>query len=445
MQLMTQQAKPALEFGALETGLGGDTGSRGAEGAAAARAGPPAADRSSFTTKALCVLVLALLVVVIERSTALKSLADDVRALQASSSVVISKSAVPPSGFALGEALHKGKGEWVDKTPLALPTSDLQTVACGGAIYVLGGLTGTQSAGTAVATMMRFDQYYETHTARAPMPTPRFRFGAACLDGVVYVAGGFVTKALGDAGKPDGALYAYNATGNTWAAKASMPTARGDIALVASTVTGKLYAFGGYEKDYAVTSAAVDAYDPTTNTWIAKVGTMPGGGRADFAAVELGTKLYAIGGWDSAYPPNPSKKVEVFDPASRTFAAGAAAAADLSVARGDSAVVVMRGSIYVIGGETFNPAVKCAGGNTNGCWLCGYCIPLHDVEMYDATNNVWITVAPVPAPRFRFQGAYANGAIFTFGGHSQGQAAVKTVESYYAVDTAPLYLHYKQA
>ena len=76
MQL-TQQAKPALEFGALETGLGGDTGSRGAEGAAAARAGPPAADRSSFTTKALCVLVLALLVVVIERSTALKSLADD--------------------------------------------------------------------------------------------------------------------------------------------------------------------------------------------------------------------------------------------------------------------------------------------------------------------------------------------------------------------------------
>ena len=69
------------------------------------------------------------------------------------------------------------------------------------------------------------------------MPTGRFRFSAACLDGSVYVAGGYAAYADGDSGACLATVDRYDVAGKAWAAVGSvapLAIARGDLALAAS-------------------------------------------------------------------------------------------------------------------------------------------------------------------------------------------------------------------
>ena len=52
------------------------------------------------------------------------------------------------------------------------------------------------------------------------------------------------------------------ASGDTWAQKADMPTARADLA--ACAVNGEIYVIGGGWGPFLST---VEVYDPSTNTW----------------------------------------------------------------------------------------------------------------------------------------------------------------------------------
>ena len=133
------------------------------------------------------------------------------------------------------------------------------------------------------------------------MPTGRFRFSAACLDGHVYVAGGYATYANGTNGTCLATVDRYDVTGKTWASAgtvAPLAIARGDLALVASA--GKLYAFGGYGYEYPYpdpAAAAVEVFDPATSAW-ATAASMPNGGKGDIQAVEMDGVIYVPGGWN---------------------------------------------------------------------------------------------------------------------------------------------------
>jgi len=99
---------------------------------------------------------------------------------------------------------------------------------------------------------------------------------------------------LGDTTTPPSG---YTYTGMTiyssdkWTAKANMPTARGELAVV--EVNNKIYAIGGYDiSGNAMTTN--EQYDPATNSWTVKA-NMPTA-RAGLAAVTVNGKIYAIGG-----------------------------------------------------------------------------------------------------------------------------------------------------
>lgn len=38
------------------------------------------------------------------------------------------------------------------------------------------------------------------------------------------------------------------------------------------------------------------------------------------------------------------------------------------------------------------------------------------VDLYLAAYDLWVPMAPMPEPRFRFDAAYANGFVYVFGG-----------------------------
>ena len=82
------------------------------------------------------------------------------------------------------------------------------------------------------------------------MPTARGYAAGRVLNGKLYVVGG------GSGGQPLGRVEAYNPATNTWATKASMPSARWNLA--AASANGILYALGGlgpngYTKNEAYT------------------------------------------------------------------------------------------------------------------------------------------------------------------------------------------------
>ena len=87
------------------------------------------------------------------------------------------------------------------------------------------------------------------------MPTARQGLGVAALNGVLYAVGG---QNVGGPPMIHAALEAYDPATNTWTTKASMPTARVYVGVAA--INGILYAMGG-EEATGMTST-VEAYQP---------------------------------------------------------------------------------------------------------------------------------------------------------------------------------------
>src|SRR6185436_17064555 len=93
-------------------------------------------------------------------------------------------------------------------------------------------------------------------SVKTPSPAP-ISFGTvAVVNGLIYLVG------VGGAG-PQTSVYAYNPVADSWAPKASMPTAR--YACAGAAVNGIIYVAGGYTSTAAV--ATVEAYNPATDAW----------------------------------------------------------------------------------------------------------------------------------------------------------------------------------
>jgi N-acetylneuraminic acid mutarotase len=387
--------------------------------------------------------ILAVLVIVIVLVTTADSASTSTNAASSSLPVIFSTSPVLSSNLNLkgsykkGTPLFEGEGEWIDKVSLDDKMSDGQAVACNGKIYVLGGLTLNNAAGVVRNHILEYDPYYETIVRKADMPVGRFRFGAACHDNKVFVLGGFSSKADGDDGNGLATMHAFDTLTNSWSTKASMTVPRGDLTFV--TVGTKLYACGGYGIGYDMTVAgtANEEYDPATDSWTTKASMKHA--RGDLVGAALDGKLYAVAGFNEVYPPQPTNFVEIFDPVTNTWTTGP----PIKLPRGDPAFGVKDGHLFVIGGETYSSKVPCdADGNSlSGCWVCGACIPVHDVEMFDPATQTWTTMAPYPGNRFRFSAATANDVIWTFGGHTQGELATNTVSAFYYVNHKSLFVH----
>ena len=154
-----------------------------------------------------------------------------------------------------------------------------------GKIYVAGGLRGG-----AVAEVSRFDPAANAWTTGLPaLPMPRDHGCGGASGGTLYVVGGrrggITTQAP--------TVYAYT-PGGAWTERAAMPTARGGTAC--GIADERIVVVGG-EGNAAAASGVfpqAEVYDASTNTW-ATLAPMPTP-RHGMGAAVIDGKLYVPGG-----------------------------------------------------------------------------------------------------------------------------------------------------
>jgi N-acetylneuraminic acid mutarotase len=281
---------------------------------------------------------------------------------------------------------------WMTKTPMPTGRWEFGTATGNnGKIYTIGGITLINGSSVVLDTVEEYNPASDVWTTKTSLPSPaRYGLGAVEVNGEIYAIGGsgfpwsnqvnvydpntdtWSTKSsmltsranLGVARATNGKIYAiggynstivenhgilatneeYNPETDTWTTKASMPTAREFVTVVAS-MNGKIYAIGGIGGGGLNTSDIVEEYDPVTDMWISRT-KLPQSGVDGGGAVSADNgKIYLIGGYGNTpsvleYDPIHdiwAEKVSVPMPMGRTF---------LGVAKGTN------GKIYAIGGAT---------------------------------------------------------------------------------------------
>lgn len=373
--------------------------------------------------------------------------------------VYMSNTASSPSGYYYGGALYQGSGMWITNKP-ALPSarSDLTAVSVGSTVFLMG---GQDASATVLDETLEFDPIFERYnTSRARMPTPRYRFAAAAVGGKIYVIGGITVYD----GAPTDSVDIYDVQTDTWTAGPPMSLARSDLA--ADALNGKIYVVGGYGPyyDMSVSGSLLEVLDTATGVW-RTLATMPTP-RGDLDAMFYAGKLFVMGGWRDRGTNDGDfvAAVEAYDPASNSWSTYA----NMLVPKGDFAAAVYRDRLFSVGGEIFSGLTHpCPWDPSTTCDI--NMVPTHDCVSLDpysgaasltertgantagsaAGNNgapgVWVPHAPNPGARYRFAavGVPVSQALWVFGGTKDQGEVVDTVSAFYDTDHPPVYVHYK--
>ena len=201
-----------------------------------------------------------------------------------------------------------------------------------------------------------------------------------------------------------------NALDNQWVEQAPMPTARFHFG--AASVNGTIYAIGGltevfdgHEYGHTGTTNVNEAYDIATDTWVEKA-PMSGPHWLDsFGIAVCQGKIYCIGG-----PAN-----NVYDPATDTWEAKA----PMPTSRHFLQANVVDGKIYLIGGLALEPTPwqnKLV--NDPSLKMISYSFSTKN-EVYDQVTDSWIEKAPLPQAVAFYSSAVVNNKIYVISGSTQ--------------------------
>ena len=232
------------------------------------------------------------------------------------------------------------------------------------------------------------------------LPTKRWAFSTAVVDGKIYLIGGTLFK--DENGGPLGlsTVEVYDTQNNSWQRLTDMPTPR--LSSEAAVVDGKIYVVGGFSwigipgVDIKMLNV-VEVYDPQTDTWSRKQ-DMPTPRRYFGTGVVAG-KIYAIGGENVFEEPQRLNQMEVYNPVNGTWTKRA----KMPTRRDDVKAAVVRDTIYVIGGAGW-PRV-------------GWGPVLATIEAYQPKTNHWRKKSDMPNLIAGFSTVIVDDKIYLIGGH----------------------------
>lgn len=189
-----------------------------------------------------------------------------------------------------------GSGKWEDLAG-GPGLQGLALVAHGGKLYRIGGMQprnapGTEADMVSVADCARFDPAAGKWEALAPLPEPRSSHDAVVVGNTLVVAGGW--RQMGRSGESvwyDTALVMDLSQPQPKWETVAQPFRR--RALQTAALNGKVYVIGGIDPDSKV-HRRVDVFDPAARTWT-KGPDLPGGSRNGFSAgaAVAGGRLFA--------------------------------------------------------------------------------------------------------------------------------------------------------
>jgi N-acetylneuraminic acid mutarotase len=153
----------------------------------------------------------------------------------------------------------------------------------------------------------------------------------------------------------------------------------------------------------------VEIFDPATGAWTA--GAAPPVEMHHFQAVEHGGKIYVVGAMTGGYPREPALPViHIYDPAADRWSTGPEIPADRR--RGGAGAVVHDGQIYVVAGIQI------------GHWS-GH-VPWFDA--FDPRTGRWRRLPDAPRARDHFQAAVIDGKLYAAGGRRSSASTNQTFE-----------------
>jgi N-acetylneuraminic acid mutarotase len=228
---------------------------------------------------------------------------------------------------------------WTDrKAPMPVKRHHYGVAAVGGKVYAIGGCTGEteQDRHDPVAHVHEFDPASGRWTSRAPMPEARRNLSVVALDGLLYVVGG---SDLGAQPKP---MLVYDPRRDSW--RATKAVANMVACWGAHAIGIRIYAVG-MRQDPANPAALpfrTDEIDPVKETVIPRKPI--GAPRSGHTSAALGGKIYVLGG--AGRGNKPAAAVEAFDPVTDTWTR----TADLTPPRSWMGAVAFQDAIWLLGG-----------------------------------------------------------------------------------------------
>ncbi len=238
----------------------------------------------------------------------------------------------------------------------------------------------------------------------AEMPTPRFNAGICEYNGEIYVIGGTIGD-IGHNATATAAVEVYNPKTNTWTTKSSLSIPRTHPSVC--VLNDKIYVIGGSARESSEASShlpLVEIYDPNTDTWTKKQDMqIP---RMNIISIPFRGEIYTIGGQIHDGIAN----VEVYNPINDTWSSKS----KMPTRRGHLVVCEVNGKMYAIGGATHTkPNTKSA------------------VEEYNPETDTWIKRTDMLKGRTSISGCKIGDKIFVIGGsYVPGSELSSAVEVY---------------
>jgi N-acetylneuraminic acid mutarotase len=184
---------------------------------------------------------------------------------------------------------------WETREPMPTNRSNLEANVVNGKIYLIGGRTGDQYSTVALNEV--YDPATNSWITKEPMPYPVVAYASAVVDGKIYVIGG--TNEFHD---PDDPLYTnhnqiYDPETDTWSLGASLPTVVRNAAAGATTgvkAPTRIYVIGGTLGGSMEGTNITQVYNPENDVWT--FGASMPTARGWLAVAVVDDMLYAIGG-----------------------------------------------------------------------------------------------------------------------------------------------------
>lgn len=290
------------------------------------------------------------------------------------------------SSQTLGQSLTFQSDTWTTEAAMPTARSGGALAAINGKIYATNGQGSTTPD---VNTLEIFDPATGGWTSGASSPNSRAYVGSATAGSTLYMIGGCIHSdcRIGTTNL----VEIYDSVADSWSAAVSMPTPRSFP--VVGIINGLVYvATGGPACPPCLPrSAALEVFDPATNSWSSK--TPAPTPRTGATGSVVNGKLYVIGGFTNSSDVI-SDVVEIYDPATDSWSAGA----PIPTPRYFAASAVINGLIHVIGGQDTVATIAAT----------------H--EVYEPATDTWSTRVPMPVPAVGVMATTIGSQLYAGGG-----------------------------
>ena len=332
--------------------------------------------------------------------------------------------------FATAALAQMPTSPWKKAAPFPEPDEELYGVAVNGKLYVIGGW----GEGKARGATYEYDPATDKWTKKKSMPRPAHHAALAAANGKIYVIGGFVAPErtqipTGGAWEPIDDVWEYDPAADSWKSLAPLPGKRGSA--VAVEVGGKIYVIGGVttvegSKDPFFTFfgparvlSTNDVYDPATNKWESRRPMAVPRNHAFAGAVN--GKIYVIGGRTGhgfILSATNTDAVEEYNPVTDMWSAPKER---MPTPRSGGAWGTDGRRIYVAGGEVTTKELVGA---------------FRGIEAYEPATNSWTTLPSMPMPRHGLAGAVIGNRFHLVSGMIQSAGALAFLDPHLATHTA---------